>query len=324
MESDDISQCDSLTLPLTTAVSRRGALECMTWAGAGVLWTLCGGVPRSAGVIGDAAQAAEAPGSLTFLQISDSHIGFNMPANPNVIGTLQEAIAKVKALPVRPSFMIHTGDISHLSKPAEFDGAAQVIGGAGLEVHYIPGEHDLFDEGAKEYLQRFGKGSKGGGWYSFDASGVHFIGLVNVASLKAGGMGSLGDEQLEWLKDDLKSKSASTPIVVFAHVPLWIVYPHWGWGTLDSARALSLLRRFGSVTILNGHIHQTMQKIEGNMTFHTAKSTAYPQPAPGKAAGPGAVLVPAEQLRSLLGVTTVSYRQGHRPLAIIDEPLAKA
>jgi 3',5'-cyclic AMP phosphodiesterase CpdA len=321
---DDISARDDAdTGPLTGVVSRRCALECMAWAGAGVLWTLSGGVPHSIGLAGGA-QAAEASGSLTFLQISDSHIGYNMPANPDVLGTLQEAIAKVKALPVRPGFMIHTGDISHLSKPAEFDNADQVIGGAGLEVHYIPGEHDLLDEGAKAYLQRYGKGSKGAGWYSFDASGVHFIGLVNVASLKAGGMGNLGDEQLQWLSDDLKDKSASTPIVVFAHVPLWIVYPHWGWGTLDGARALSLLRRFGSATVLNGHIHQVMQKVEGNITFHTARSTAYPQPRPGTTAGPGAMLVPSGQLRTLLGLSSVNYRQGHRPLAIVDQPITKA
>ena len=306
-------------------INRRGALECMVWAGAGVIWTLDGGVPKSSNVLGvGAAQAAEktSPG-FSFVQISDSHIGFNKPANPDALGTLKEAIDKVNALPIKPAFMIHTGDITHLSKPEQFDDADKIIGAAHLDVHYVPGEHDLIDENnGKAYLERYGKKAKGSGWHSFDASGVHFIGLVNVANLKAGGMGSLGDEQLAWLADDLKGKPTSTPIVVFAHIPLWVVYPEWGWGTEDSAKALALLKRFGSVTVLNGHIHQLMQKVEGNVTFHTARSTAFPQPTPGAAASPGPMLVAAEKLRTVLGVTSVDYRRGKQSLAITDSALA--
>ena len=249
-------------------VDRRGALECMIWAGMGVLWALSGGVPKSVGVLGEAL-AAEASG-FTFLQISDSHIGFNKPANPDALGTLREAIAKVKAVKSKPAFMIHTGDITHLSKPDEFDSAAKLIGEANLDVHYVPGEHDFIDEGlGKLYLERYGKGTKGQGWYSFDDHGVHFIGLNNVVDLKAGGLGRLGPDQLAWLADDIKGKSSSTPIVVFAHIPLWTVYADWGWGTDDGLQALDMLKRFGSVTVLNGHIHQIVQKVEGNMTFHT-------------------------------------------------------
>ncbi|HVX92104.1 MAG TPA: metallophosphoesterase [Xanthobacteraceae bacterium] len=300
-------------------VSRRKVLECMTWAGTGVLWTIAGGVPRSMGIIDDAV-AAE-PSGLTFLQISDSHVGFDKPANPNAIGTLEEAINRVKALPVKPSFMIHTGDISHLSKPSEFDDADRIISQARLDVHYVPGEHDILDEEAKLYRERYGRGTKGLGWYSFDANGVHFVGLVNVANLKAGGQGSLGDEQLEWLEDDLKGRSASQPVVVFAHIPLWVVYPQWGWGTEDAGRALTYLKRFGSVTVLNGHIHQVMQKVEGNVTFHTAPSTAFPQPAPGTAPSPGPMKVADEKLRTLLGTTDVTFKPGQQRLAIIDHPL---
>ncbi len=260
-------------------VNRRKVLECMTWAGTGVLWTIAGGVPRSLGII-DGALAAE-PSTLTFLQISDSHVGFDKPANPNVIGTLEQAIGKIKSLPAKPAFLIHTGDITHLSKPAEFDNADRIISQAGLEVHYVPGEHDIIDAEAKLYRERYGRDAKGAGWYSFDSGGVHFIGLVNVVDLKAGGLGNLGADQLEWLEDDLEGRSASTPIVVFAHIPLWTVYEQWGWGTQDAARALQYLRPFGSVTVLNGHIHQVMQKVEGNVAFHTAMSTAFPQPAPG-------------------------------------------
>jgi hypothetical protein len=300
-------------------VSRRHALECMLWAGTGVLWTVTGGVPKSS--LMGSAQAAE--GGFTFLQISDSHVGFDKAANPNALGTLQEAIAKVKALPSKPAFMLHTGDITHLSKPKQFDDAAQVIGSAGLDVHYVPGEHDNLDEvPLKSYLERYGKNTKGTGWYSFDQKGVHFIGLNNVMDLKAGGMGLLGSEQLAWLADDVKGLSASTPIVVFAHIPLWTISKDWGWGTDDSEQALSMLKRFGSVTVLNGHIHQLMQKVEGNVNFHTARSTAFPQPAPGTAPAPLPLVVPAEKLHSVLGIRTVVYTQGQELLAVTDQPLA--
>jgi 3',5'-cyclic AMP phosphodiesterase CpdA len=301
------------------SVNRRQVLECMTWAGTGVLWTVAGGVPRSLGII-DQALAAE-PSKLTFLQISDSHIGFNKPANPNSIGTLQEAIRKIKTLPAKPSFMIHTGDITHLSKVEEFDNANHAISEAGLDVHYVPGEHDLIDEEMKLYRERYAKNAKGAGWYSFDSNGVHFIGLVNVVNLQAGKLGILGEEQLKWLQDDVVGRTASTPIVVFAHIPLWTVYEQWGWGTEDGSRAISLLRKFGSVTVLNGHIHQIMQKIEGNVAFHTAMSTAFVQPAPGTAPSPGPLKVPDEKLRSLLGITDVNFVRGNQRLAIIDKPL---
>jgi len=299
--------------------TRRKVLECMTWAGTGLLWTVAGGVPRSIGLI-DGAMAAETAG-LTFLQISDSHMGFDKPANPNAKGTLEEAIGRIKAIPQKPAFMIHTGDITHLSKPTEFDDADKIISEAKLDVHYVPGEHDILDEDVKLYKERYGRGSKGDGWYSFDAGGVHFVGLVNVKNLKAGGMGNLGAEQLVWLADDLKGKTDSTPVVVFAHIPLWVVYEAWGWGTDDGAQALGLLKRFGSVTVLNGHIHQVMQKVEGNVAFHTARSTAFPQPAPGAAPSPGPMKVPDDKLRSMLGVASVTFKPGDQRLAIIDAPL---
>jgi 3',5'-cyclic AMP phosphodiesterase CpdA len=296
----------------------------MLWAGTGVLWTVSGGVPKSFNLLGQA-EAAGAATSFTFLQISDSHVGFDKAANPNALGTLQEAIAKVKALPNKPAFMLHTGDITHLSAPAQFDNAAQVIGTAGLDVHYVPGEHDILDdEPGKAYLERYGKKTKGAGWYSFDQNGVHFIGLVNVMNLQAGSLGILGPEQLAWLADDVKGLSASTPIVVFAHIPLWTISKDWGWGTDDAEQALSQLKRFGSVTVLNGHIHQLMQKVEGKVTFHTARSTAFPQPAPGTAPAPLPMVVPAEKLRSVLGIRTVVYTQGKELLAVTDQPLASS
>ena len=297
-------------------INRRGFLECMAWAGTGVIWTVSGGVASS--------RAFGAPGAkagFTFVQISDSHIGFNKPANPDVVSTLQAAVDKINALPQPPDFIIHTGDLSHLSKPAEYDTMDQVLKGAKQkQVHYVPGEHDTAIDDGKQYLERYGKGTQGRGWYSFDQKGVHFVGLVNVHALE--GLGKLGADQLEWLEKDLKAKSTSTPVVVFAHIPLWAVYPEWGWGTEDSAQALTYLKRFGSVTVLNGHIHQVMQKVEGNVTFHTAMSTAFPQPAPGGAPAPGPMKVPAERLRSVIGVTNVQYVAGKHSLAVVDSPLA--
>jgi 3',5'-cyclic AMP phosphodiesterase CpdA len=249
-------------------------------------------------------------------------MGFNKAANPDVVATLKAAVDKINALPVAPQFMLHTGDISHLSKPEEFDTVDQILHGASAkETFYVPGEHDLLNDDGKQYLERYGKGTKGSGWYSIEKKGVHFIGLVNVMNLKAGGLGTLGPEQLEWMKDDVKHLKSSTPIVVFAHIPLWSVYPEWGWGTEDSGQALGYLKKFGSVTVLNGHIHQTMQKVEGKVTFHTAASTAFPQPEPGKADSPGPMKVPAEQLRSLLGITDVNYVRGKHALAVVDSKL---
>jgi len=283
-----------------------------------------GGVLRSYSLSDPAGLAAGARGGeLSFIQISDSHMGFDKAANPDVVATLRVAVDRINSAPTAPAFLLHTGDISHLSKPSEFDTVDQVLKSAkASQVFYVPGEHDVLGDDGKQYLERYGKGTKGGGWYSFDHKGVRFIGLVNVLNLKAGGLGTLGSEQLEWLEDDVKGLSASTPIVVFAHIPLWAVYPEWGWGTDDSAQALAYLKRFGSVTVLNGHIHQTMQKVEGNITFHTATSTAFPQPRPGTAPSPGPMKVPAEQLRSLLGLTSAHYVAGKHTLVIVDSSLA--
>jgi Icc protein len=305
-------------------IDRRGFLKCMAWAGTGVLWTMSAGVLRSQ-TLSQAGNPGAGLGKpeLSFVQISDSHIGFNKEANKDVVGTLREAVAKINSLPGEPAFMLHTGDLTHLAEAEEFDTLEQILKSAKTkEVHYVPGEHDILNDNGRQYLERFGKGSKGSGWYSFDHKGAHFIGLNNVKDIKEGGLGVLGADQLAWLADDLKGRSTSTPIVVFAHVPLWAAYPKWGWGTEDSEQALGYLKRFGSVTVLNGHIHQTLQKIEGNVTFHTAMSTAFPQPQPGTAPKPGPMKVPAEKLRSMLGVTSVNFVEGTGALAIVDSRLA--
>jgi 3',5'-cyclic AMP phosphodiesterase CpdA len=302
-------------------LTRRGLLKCAAWTGAGVVWSIHGGVLTSTDLIG-AAQAAEKPArGLSFVQISDSHIGFNKEPNPTPHVTLQSAIEQIRALPQAPAFVVHTGDVSQLSKPEEFDTAAQIIQGVGRPVHFVPGEHDVIGDNGGAFFSKF-NGAPERKWYTFDHGGTHFVALVNVVDLKPGGFGQLGTEQLEWLEQDLKGRSASTPIVVLAHMPLWTVSSEWGWGTDDAPQALSYLKKFGSVTVLNGHIHQVMQKVEGHVQFHTARSTAFPQPAPGTAPAPGPMKVPAETLRSVLGVSRVTERRREGTLAIVDDTLS--
>ncbi|HTJ04208.1 MAG TPA: metallophosphoesterase [Caldimonas sp.] len=309
---------DSPSMP-----SRRDALRCLAYGSAGTLFTLAGGVFTPIDLALAASRDGAIGGKPLFVQISDTHIGFRKEANPDVDGTLERTIDVVNAMPEQPALAIHTGDITHLSKAAEFDHAQQLFARLRVsEMHTVPGEHDTLDTGAAEYFGRFGRASNNKGFYSFDHAGVHFVALVNVLDFKDGGLGTLGAEQIAWLAADLKARSASTPIVVFAHMPLWTIYEPWGWGTGDADQVLAMLRRFGSVTVLNGHIHQIVQKVEGNVTFHTARSTAYPQPAVGQGAGPGPLTVPAEQLRSMLGVTTVSVATAQGPLRLTDTTIA--
>jgi Icc protein len=316
------SQPDIQERSPSNEIDRRGMLKCMAWVGTGLVWSVSGGIATSTTFAGTSSEKS----SFTFAQISDSHIGFSREPNKDVAATLQETVAKLNSLATPPAFVLHTGDLTHLAKPEEFDNCAEILKGVRKSVVlYVPGEHDFDGEGNKEYLQRYGKGKKGLGWYSFDHKGVHFIGLVNVANAKSGsgdgGLGVIGMEQLAWLKKDVASLSDSTPIIVFAHVPLWSVYEKWGWGTTDAEQALKLLSRFGSLTVLNGHIHQVMQKVEGNVVFHTARSTAFPQSQPGQGS-PGPMRnLPAEKLKSALGLSVVSYVENKGSLAIVDSTI---
>jgi 3',5'-cyclic AMP phosphodiesterase CpdA len=316
--------------PAGDGIDRRGFLKCMTWAGTGLVWTVSGGILGCRQVGEDPREPAPAKegappatGDFTFVQISDSHIGFSRQPNTDVTETLREAIGRINALPQQPAFLLHTGDLTHLARADEFDTVDQVLREARAgELVCVPGEHDVFTDEGRLYRERFGRGTHGRGWRSFDHRGVHFVGLVNVRDLTAGSLGVLGQEQLDWLRQDVAGLGDSTPIVVFAHVPLWTVYPQWGWGTEDGAQALALLRRFGSVTVLNGHVHQILQRVEGNVTFHTARSTAFPQPEPGTAPSPGPVRnVAADRLRSVLGITRVNYVESGRSLAVTDTAL---
>jgi 3',5'-cyclic AMP phosphodiesterase CpdA len=305
--------------------SRRSALKCLAFGGAGTLFALSGGVltPIDLALAASDERASAKLGMPFFVQISDTHIGFNKDANSDVAGSLRRTIDLVNAMPAAPGLIVHTGDITHLTKPEEFDTARQLLSGLKVtELHTVPGEHDMTDAAGTAYFERFGAASNNKGYYSFDHSGVHFVALVNVINFKPGGLGGFGDEQLAWLKDDLGGRSASTPIVVFAHMPLWTIYEPWGWGTGDADQAMSYLRRFGSVTVLNGHIHQIVQKVEGNITFHTARSTAYPQPTAGNGPGPGPLKVPADQLPGMLGLTSISIKQHPNSATLTDTTLA--
>jgi 3',5'-cyclic-AMP phosphodiesterase len=308
--------------PSGDGIDRRGMLRCMAWVGTGLVWSVTGGVAASR-LFG---QAPTAKPTFTFAQISDSHLGFARGPYKDVAATLRQTIARINALPEAPAFVLHTGDLTHLAKPEEFDAVAELLKEVKAgKVLYVPGEHDFDGTGNKEYLNRYGKGTKGNGWYSFDYLGVHFIGLVNVANAKSGsgdgGLGVIGQDQLEWLEKDVAGLKDSTPVVVFAHVPLWMVHEKWGWGTRDAELALKTLKRFGSLTVLNGHIHQVMQKVEGNVTFHTARSTAFPQSEPGKGT-PGPIRdLPAEKLKAVLGLSAVSYMENPGSLAIVDSTI---
>jgi 3',5'-cyclic-AMP phosphodiesterase len=309
--------------PAADGIDRRGLLRCMAWVGTGLVWTVNGGVTASR-LLGQ--PAAPTKPTFTFVQVSDSHLGFARGPYTDVAGTLRQTVERINALPDPPAFVLHTGDLTHNTQPDEFDAVAEILKGVKAgRVAYVPGEHEFDADGNKLYLERHGKGTRGTGWYSFDHKGVHFVGLVNVAGAKSGtgdgGLGELGDDQLDWLAKDVAGLKNSTPVVVFAHVPLWAVYEKWGWGTRDAERALALLKRFGSVTVLNGHIHQVMQKVEGKVTFHTARSTAFPQPEPGKGS-PGPIRdLPAARLKGTLGLSAVSYVETTGSLAIVDSTL---
>jgi len=308
----------------TPDLSRRSALKCMAYGGAGTLFVLAGGTftPVDLAWAADDKQRIAAMGKPLFVQMSDTHIGFAKDANPDVAGTLGRAIDLVNGMAEQPALIVHTGDITHLSKPAEFDLAQQLLGRMRVsELHTVPGEHDTADAGVSEYFSRFGKASDNKGYYSFDHAGVHFIALINVLDFKDGGLGVLGARQLAWAKSDLEARSSSTPIVVFAHMPLWTIYEPWGWGTSDAGELMAQLRRFGSVTVLNGHIHQIVQKVEGNMTFHTARSTAFPQPAAGVGAGPAPLKVAAGELSRALGITSVSVAAHPAATSFVENPL---
>ena len=303
-------------------MSRRQLLRHTAWFGAAVVLTVTGGEVTSH--IGDtpaaAAAVAQDPHALRFVQISDSHLGFTGPANTDVTGSFRRAINQVNALGFRPDFVMHTGDLTHLSTPAQFDQARQMLHGLRTgAVFTVPGEHDSVNDHGQKYRATFGAGTHGDGWYSFDVKGVHVIALVNTLALEK--LGHLGTDQLDFIRNDVAGLSSDTPIVVFSHIPLFAMYPAWGWGTDDATQALSYLRRFSSVTCLNGHVHQLFTKTEGNVTFYSATTTAYPLPHPGVGPGPIPVTLPAGQLGAALGIRDVTYQPGQHALAIRDRRL---
>ena len=279
---------------------KRGTfLEHVGWTGAGIAYAL-----TASGVV----RAVAASDDPYFVQISDSHIGFHLAANPDVAGTLQSVVAGINALPRAPQFVVHTGDVTHLAKAEQFDTAKHILSGLRAPLVALPGEHDVLGGTQAAFLGTFPPPSGSQGWFAWDAGGIHYVALVNVFDFEQ--MGVLGNEQLAWLERDLAGIPASKPIVVFAHVPLYALYPAWGWTTADGAKALALLSRFDAVTVLNGHIHQVIEHVEGNIHFATANATAYPQPAPGSAPKPGPKTLPHDQLLHVIGYRTVELLGG--------------
>jgi 3',5'-cyclic AMP phosphodiesterase CpdA len=307
--------------PSPTGMTRRQLMRHSAWFGAAVMMTVTGGEVVSHVIGGGTAHAAAAdPGALHFVQLSDSHIGFTGTANTDVTGSFAGAIEQVNQLPVRPDFVMHTGDLTHLSTPEQFDQVKQMMTGLRTpRVFTVPGEHDSVDDHGEKYRAALGLGGGGNGWYSFDVKGVHALALVNSLSLEK--LGHLGQDQLDWVRDDLAGRSSDTPIVVFSHIPLFAMYPQWGWGTDDATQVLSLLRRFSSVTCLNGHVHQVFSMTDGNVTFHSATTTAYPLPHPGDSPAPTPVTLPPGKLKAALGIREVTFRPGSAGPAVIDEPL---
>lgn len=302
-------------------MSRRQLIRHSAWFGAAVVLTVAGGEVISH-VAGDGtANASPDAGQLRFVQVSDSHLGFKGTANPDVTATFATAVNQVNALGYEPDFVMHTGDITHLSTAAEFGQARDIMSDLRTpRVLTVPGEHDAINDGGRTYRKFFGAQTQGEGWYSFDIKGVHVISLVNTTSVDA--LGHLGPDQLEFVRRDIAGLSSETPVILFSHIPLFAMYPKWGWSTDDAVRLLAMFRRFGSVTCLNGHVHQLFKKVEGNVTFHSAAPTCYPLPAPGAAPAPLPVTLPAGKLAPALGVRTVSYQAGTGNLAVADEQLS--
>lgn len=279
-------------------MKRASFLEHVAWTGAGIAYSL------SAGSLTGRAVASDAVDAVDFVQISDSHIGFHQPANPDVSGTLKMAVDAINALPSQPAFVVHTGDITHLSTGQQFDDARAILSQLRAPLIALPGEHDVLGNDFKTYLSAFRiPQSKAGGWASWDAGGIHYVVLLNVFSFEK--MGLLGSDQLDWLAKDLAGVASSRPVVVFTHVPLYALYPQWGWTTEDGTKALALLQKFDRVTVLNGHIHQIVTHQEGNIRFASADATAYPQPKPGTASKPGPVSLPHDALLRAIGYRTV-------------------
>jgi 3',5'-cyclic AMP phosphodiesterase CpdA len=303
-------------------MTRRQLMRHSAWFGAAVVLTVVGGeaISHVAGSAAAGHNAQQGSATLRFAQVSDSHIGFTGTANANVVDTFTEAIGQVNSLEYQPDFVIHTGDLTHLATPQQFDQVKQMLTGLNTpHVFTVPGEHDSTDDGGQRYRQAFGAGTRGDGWYSFDIAGVHLIALVNTLNLKK--LGHLGTDQLDFIRKDVAPLSSDTPIIVFSHIPLFAMYPGWGWGTDDATQALSYLRRFSSVTCLNGHVHQVFTKTEGNITFFSGTSTAYPLPHPGEGPAPKPVTLPAGKLHDALGIREVSYTKGQQALALKEQTL---
>jgi len=254
-----------------------------------------------------------------FVQLSDSHWGFNGPAvNPDAKGTLPKAIAAVNALERQPDFVVFTGDLTHTTdnpverrkRMAEFK---EIVAGLRVrDVRFMPGEHDASLDNGKAFIEGFGATH-----YTFDHKGVHFIALDNVSDPAA----RIGDEQLAWLAADLAKQPKDARIVLFTHRPLFDLAPQWDWATRDGAKAVELLMPFQNVTVFYGHIHQENHHMTGHIPHHSAKSLIFPLPAPMSQPARAPIPWDAAQPYRGLGFREVDAEDSGRKLAIRELPV---
>ncbi|HEY1288416.1 MAG TPA: metallophosphoesterase [Burkholderiales bacterium] len=276
---------------MTSVIDRRQFLQLAGLGSIGVVFgSALPGVVRAAG-----------QDEFYFVQLSDTHWGFEGAPNPDAKGTLKKAVASVNALSEQPDFIVFTGDLTHTTddpverrrRMAEFK---DIVGALRVKnVRFMPGEHDASLDSGKAFKEFFGST-----YYTFDHKGVHFIVLDNVSDPGA----KLGDEQLGWLAADLKQRKPDDRIVVLTHRPLFDLFPKWDWTTADGAKAIDLLMPYRNVVVLYGHIHQENHHMTGHIAHHAAKSLIFPQPAPGSQ--PKRTPLPYDPAMSGLGTRDVA------------------
>jgi len=257
-----------------------------------------------------------------FVQLSDTHWGFTGPAaNPDAAGTLPKAVAAVNGLAKQPDFIVFTGDLTHSTEDArerrrrlgEFKEIVSAL--KVKDIHFMPGEHDGSLDLSKAFQEFFGPTH-----YTFDYKGVHFIALDNVSDPHA----QLGNDQLQWLNEDLRKQNPNAKIVVFTHRPLFDLYPRWDWATADGAEAIKILQQRPNVTVFYGHIHQENHFMTGAIAHHAAKSLMFPLPAPGSQPKPTPVLWDASAPYKNLGFREVEAEVDEAKYEITEFPVVRA
>jgi 3',5'-cyclic AMP phosphodiesterase CpdA len=224
------------------------------------------------------ASLASCPSSSSLASRRETHWGFSGPPNPEADRTLRSTVATINAVSTRPDFVIFTGDLTQTTddptlrraRMKEFKAIVSEL--TVKDVRFIPGEHDAALDNGEAYRELFGDTH-----YAFVHEGVHFIALDNVSDPAA----IFGSAQLAWLRSEVAKVPKTAPLVVFAHRPLFELFPAWEWTTQDGAQAIEILQAHPNVTVFYGHIHQEHEHQTGSITHHAARSLIFPLPAPG-------------------------------------------